>query len=102
MLDLIEFDVFIPSLSIAFEYQGQHHYSADFIIGSPEERGLGRDKEKKALSSEYGITLVTIPYWWRKDIQSLMATVWEIRPDLIETRPTNASKIPLFAPQKTK
>jgi hypothetical protein len=44
-------DVFLPELSLAFEYQGRQHYAEHFLYGSPEEVQQ-RDKEKRDLSAK--------------------------------------------------
>ena len=58
----LEFDIFIPSFNLAFEYQGEHHYN-DIQI-SMFDRYQVRDKEKKNLSLRNHFHLVLIPYWW--------------------------------------
>ncbi len=45
----MEFDIFLPDLNLAFEYQGAQHYSWHFIFGSPDGLQV-RDEEKKNVS----------------------------------------------------
>src|SRR5205085_621492 len=33
----MEFDIYVPALSLAFEYQGQHHYHDHTLFGSTSE-----------------------------------------------------------------
>jgi len=78
----MEFDVFIPSLNVALEYQGQQHYNFHFMYGS-EKCTQQRDTEKKDACQKIGITLIEIPYWWDRQLPSLMAAINKARPDLI-------------------
>jgi hypothetical protein len=79
----IQLDVYIPSLNLAFEYQGEQHYSSHYLYGSPEiiQR---RDQEKQMKCKEAGITLIHIPYWWDKEKLSLVGTVRQHRPELLQ------------------
>ncbi len=58
---VMQFDVAIPTLQLVFEYQGQQHYEKHFKYGSPEELQQ-RDKEKKEMCINKGLTLIEIPY----------------------------------------
>jgi len=78
----IEFDIFIPFLSTAFEYHGPAHYQWHFKFGSPEER-IRKDLEKSETCHKNGITLVEIPFSWKGDIFSLLRIIQKSRPDLI-------------------
>ena len=49
------------------------------LIGNKKKR----DKEKKEICKENGITLIEIPYWWDKQLSSLIATIHQQRKDLI-------------------
>ena len=61
-LGLQSLDVFIPSLSVGIEYQGQQHYEPIEIFGSEEQfkEVVKRDKKKKRLCEENGVKLI---YW---------------------------------------
>jgi hypothetical protein len=61
----MEFDLYIASLSLAFECHGEQHYRFHFLQG-PQEPGEKRDQEKKQLAKSMGITLIEVPYWWDK------------------------------------
>ena len=34
-----------------------------------------------------GITLIDIPYWWDRGVESLAMTIYNARPDLFDQRP---------------
>jgi hypothetical protein len=75
-----ELDLFIPSLKLAFEYQGEQHerqiHRGDF------KRQLERDEEKKKLCELHGITLICVPYRWSGLVEDLVATIHYYRPEL--------------------
>lgn len=60
----MEYDIFIPSLNLAFEYQGRQHYEEIPEFFSTFQNYLEHDKMKQSLSDENSINLVYIPYWW--------------------------------------
>ena len=70
----MEFDVFIPSLSLAFEYQGEHHFN-DFPSTNFLEVYRARDIAKLENSRVKGINLVAIPYWWDLSLSSLFFSI---------------------------
>ena len=61
-LGLQSLDVYIPSLKIGIEYQGIQHYEAVDYFGGEEafQRAVERDKRKKRLCRENGVSLI---YW---------------------------------------
>ena len=73
---LLEFDIFIPSLNLAFEYQGEHHYN---YFPSPFNANLEyyqiHDQLKLKSSKLLDIHLVAIPYWWDLSIPSLYSSI---------------------------
>ena len=61
-LGMMHLDVFIPSLKLAFEYQGRQHYEpVDFFGGKVAFEKVGqRDQEKARLCKENSIKLIYI------------------------------------------
>ena len=71
----LEYDLFIPALNMAFEYQGEQHYD-DIISGfSMLEVYQSRDKRKDLISSQHSINLIIVPFWWDQSIPSLLSTI---------------------------
>lgn len=79
----MELDVFVPILSLAFEYHGPQHYFFHHYYGSSDDQML-RDVHKRLACEKAGITLIEIPFWWDQKISSLQATVHKFRPDLVQ------------------
>src|SRR5690349_14952216 len=44
-------------------------------------------EQKKADCKKLGITLLSIPHWWNKKTDSLKATIFQVRPDLVSGKP---------------
>ena len=76
-------DIFLPNEQLAFEYQGEQHYHDKYSMGSLWRQQIQRDKEKKELCKQNGITLIEIPYWWDKQLSTLISTIYQQRKDLI-------------------
>ena len=70
-----EFDVFIPELNIALEYQGEQHYNEIASAFSPLELYQARDNEKIHLCSNYQIQLLLIPYWFDHSFTTLQSLI---------------------------
>jgi allophanate hydrolase subunit 1 len=77
---LMELDVYVPSMSLALEYQGVQHYYKHYLWRFEEQ--VMRDKEKREACKNAEIHLIEIPYWWDKSSSSLMATLKERCPHL--------------------
>ena len=75
-------DIFIPSLSLAIEYQGVQHYGRHYLYGSPSDQQK-RDIEKRDQCKQLGITLIEIGFWWDGQQSSLAATLRRHRSDLL-------------------
>jgi hypothetical protein len=56
-----ELDIYIPSMKLAFEYQGIQHYQFSGLFGQPYKC---RDHIKKILCEMEGIILIEIPFTW--------------------------------------
>jgi hypothetical protein len=96
----LELDIYVPSLALAFEYQGTQHYHDNGIIG--EYKSLeNRDQVKLAKCQELGITLIQVPYWWKMNADSLATTIHLRRPDVIPV-PPKATPISLVNPKSKK
>lgn len=79
----MELDIFFPSLNFALEYNGRHHYEELGFFGAVEEY-VSRDEKKAKLCREHGIRLLVVPYWWDKTAGSLLATIYEEIPSVLE------------------
>ena len=71
----VQFDVYLVDRKIAFEYQGEQHYEDIPSTFSPIEIYQHRDFEKQNLCNQFGIQLISIPYWWDKTLYSLQKTI---------------------------
>lgn len=83
----VSVDIYLPTISVAFEFQGPHHYVQthhgsftlyDWILYSWINENIyrrkQRDQRKREVLREKGITLVEVPYWWKGNMSSLLAT----------------------------
>jgi len=63
-LDRLELDVFLPARSLAFEFQGQQHYSpVEHWGGIAALEGLReRDRKKRILCVKHGVKLIEIRF----------------------------------------
>lgn len=61
----MSYDIYIPVIKTAIEYQGQQHFEpVDFFGGNDNFRKtVERDRIKKEISKEQGINLIYINYW---------------------------------------
>lgn len=61
----MSYDVYIPKLRLAFEYQGQQHFEPVDFFGGEESFQLTqiRDREKRELSKVNGVQLIYVNYW---------------------------------------
>jgi hypothetical protein len=85
---------------LALEYQGEQHYSTLAHFGDLSVRQR-RDRAKRKFASQFGITLISIPFWWDRSSNSLASTIQYYRPD-IKLQAKEVSPIPLEMPLKFK
>jgi hypothetical protein len=84
----MQFDVYIPSLAIAIEYQGQQHYYEHYLWGALDLQKK-KDEEKRQACKKNGITLIEIPFWWDGRSNSLEATLHKYCPGVFTSDPNN-------------
>lgn len=70
----MQLDVFIPSKSLAFEYQGIQHFQ-EVGVFNPARTYQQRDEEKRVLCASNDIKLIEVPYWWNRTQQSLQEMI---------------------------
>jgi hypothetical protein len=80
----MEVDIWFPTLKLAFEYHGGHHYQASHAWHTSEQllQQQQRDKEKQEMCERIGITLIIVPHWWDEDKGSIAALISKARPDI--------------------
>eukprot|EP01027_Heterolobosea_sp_BB2_P000282 GEZU01000413.1.p1 GENE.GEZU01000413.1~~GEZU01000413.1.p1 ORF type:complete len:468 (+),score=89.89 GEZU01000413.1:405-1808(+) len=82
--ELVEFDIYLPSLKLAFEYQGEQHYEhVPVFSGSSNGHQQRRDEQKAEICQRAGITLIVVPYWWDRKQSSIAESIHAVRPDLL-------------------
>lgn len=82
----VELDLYIPSLTLAVEYNGKMHFDSKFYQGSLADR-QHRDSKKKELCKALGLTLIDVPYWWHNSATSLLSSIRNLRPDFALSLP---------------
>eukprot|EP00026_Physarum_polycephalum_P000781 Phypoly_transcript_00782.p1 GENE.Phypoly_transcript_00782~~Phypoly_transcript_00782.p1 ORF type:complete len:944 (+),score=105.33 Phypoly_transcript_00782:1215-4046(+) len=96
----LEIDIFLPSLNLGFEYQDPHHYFDKHYGSYTLSEYQDRDKRKQVQAVRKGITIVNIPFWWDWNIDSLIASIQKLRPDLLKDNLTHANPIDTSLPQE--
>jgi len=76
------FDIYAPSLKLAFEYQGLQHYHSHYLFADSLYNKL-RDSEKRQACNFLDISLIEVPYWWKLDKESIIAFIQNSRPDIL-------------------
>lgn len=70
----IQLDLYIPSLDLAFEYQGLQHYFDVHVFGETENQ-QHRDVEKAVLCASNCLRVVEVPFWWNESETSVELTI---------------------------
>ena len=69
-----EFDIFIPSIHFAVEYQGEQHYFDIPQLFNQVDFYLMFDQVKLKIAQKNSIFLMQIPFWWDRSFSSLYST----------------------------
>jgi hypothetical protein len=87
-------------LSLAFEYQGEVHYISSYSFGNATQRQR-HDQIKRDFATQMGITLITVPFWWKRSPETLAATIRLQRPEFsFDAYGHSTSPIPSEMPLK--
>jgi hypothetical protein len=68
--------------------------TSNTFVYNGDGKQAARDLLKNQISQEEGITLITIPYWWRQSLEFVRSEVAALRPDLVSqeyARPSSLS-----------
>lgn len=78
----MELDIFIPTLSLAFEYQGEQHYD-EYPTFATLLKYQENDQRKGEMSRDVGVRLIYIPFWYDMNfttlVNSLMISLFRTR-----------------------
>ncbi len=92
--------LFIPHLSLAIEYNGEYHYQT-VLVHDDVGQVHTRDMIKRDLCEQYGVTLIVIPFWWDRAIESVAKTIHMYRPDIsLPEELMNGKEIPSQMPKQ--
>ena len=75
-----QFDIYIPTLKLAFEYHGEHHYNEINAFGSLALYQK-RDEHKRQEAIKNYITLIEVNYNWDGSLSSLIELIIEKFPE---------------------
>jgi hypothetical protein len=78
----LRLDLYLPSLAIGFEYQGQQH-TQDVHIATQAALQGSRDVEKAAMCARAGITLISVPVEWDRSRDALLRIIQLQNPDAL-------------------
>jgi len=91
----LELRFYLPSLNLAFEYQ-----NSELEPDSKAEEIFDREEKKKNPARQKGVTLIRVPFWWDTKQESLVATIKEARPELLQHVKVGAPPIPARMPSQ--
>lgn len=81
VLDNLQLDIYIPDLKLGFEYQGYQHYLYPNFHHKSLDKFLDlqkRDKRKKELCNQRGITLIEFPYYEKVSLPNVLTKLNEV------------------------
>lgn len=84
-LGLQSLDIFIPSLSVGIEYQGQQHYEPVEVFGGEEAfaKTIARDEKKKMLCEKNNVHLILWKYDEVISLNKLKKKIAEIKNNMV-------------------
>eukprot|EP00818_Percolomonas_sp_WS_P005336 CAMPEP_0117441186 /NCGR_PEP_ID=MMETSP0759-20121206/3502_1 /TAXON_ID=63605 /ORGANISM="Percolomonas cosmopolitus, Strain WS" /LENGTH=745 /DNA_ID=CAMNT_0005233027 /DNA_START=59 /DNA_END=2296 /DNA_ORIENTATION=- len=97
---LIDTDIYIEDLKLAFDYRGPQHFHDTRGAFMQVEGAMRKDQLKRNVFEQNGIQLIEIPYWWDETVDQFQATVHNVRADLVPSTPQGVEPIPEFPPEK--
>ncbi len=123
------FDIYVPELALAIEYNGEYHYTSismypkdvvtivlvirnyhsqtvhlSYVSRYDEVESVKRrDKYKQQHCQNQGITLIVVPYWWDKKVESVVKTIHLARPDIqFPPELMNGTRISMQVPKQLR
>jgi len=84
--NMMIFDIFVPSLNIVFEYHGYQHYYDHYMFGDVKSL-QDSDNDRRVLCANHNMSYIAVPYWWKRDKESILAIMHQVRPDLVAESP---------------
>jgi hypothetical protein len=97
----VQFDIWIPSLNLVLEYQGEYHSVELLDSGfAPVGDVQQRDSEKKELCEKNGLLYVPVHFWWDGKKDSLSSTLHQYLPEVFPK--TDSPPIPPILPPDYK
>lgn len=91
----VQLDVWIRHSNLAFEYQGEHHYTDVTGVGVSRKK-VSTDLSKAVLCMKEGITLISVPYWWDGSAETISNEIHQVRPDLIPAPMADGRGFPML------
>jgi len=101
----MELDGYCVELQIAFEYQGEQHFTSRYFGKNPKfKRIQKRDILKKKLCKENGVNLITIPFWIKyEDMQNYIVEQCKaLRIPVPEVEYFDYKKFNVYSPERLK
>lgn len=75
----MEIDLWMPQHNLGLEYQGEQHYhELEHFKTNDKIQSYRKDKQKLDACQRENIALVTVPYWWDQERESLRLIMDEV------------------------
>ncbi len=95
---IIIFNPILKQQTIGLLFQNRiEYYAHSSIHGSNTIQK--RDEFKQTICYQDGITLIVIPYWWNRSVESLAHSIYMARPDVPVSSYLTGDKIPTEIPK---